>query len=156
MTTHGKELHVKRADLIESLADRAEITDLVSRLTAGLDEHRFDELLTLFVEDAIAQTPGGTAEGREAIVMQATRNHRDFDRLQHLVTGVLIDLDGDQATARANVVGVFGRSIEDAPARALGGAYRFEFVRTEEGWRFKTVAVRPVWHTGEALIPVPA
>jgi SnoaL-like domain len=156
MATHEKELHVKRVGLIESLADRVEITDLVSRLTAGLDEHRFDDLLALFVEDAVALTPGGRSEGREAVVAQATRNHRDYDRLQHLITGVLIDLDGDRATVRANVVGVFGRSTEDGPARALGGVYRFELIRSEQGWLFTSVEVRPVWHTGEAPIPVPA
>jgi hypothetical protein len=157
MTGHGKAMHVKRVELIESLADRVEITDLVNRLTAGLDEHRFEDLLPLFVDDVTAQTPGGKAEGREEVIAQATRNHRDYDRLQHFTTGVLIDLDGDQATVRANLVGVFGHSSEGQPSRALGAVYRFGVVRTEdEGWRFASVEVRPVWHSGDAPLPVAA
>src|SRR5258708_38029338 len=110
-------------ELIQSLTDRAQITDMVYRLAAGLDEHRFDDVRDLFVEDAVVQTPGGTAHGRDALVEQATRNHRDYDRLQHLVTGVLVELDGDRAAVRANLVGVFGRAADPEPERLRGAVY---------------------------------
>ena len=158
MATHGNALHLQRTDtdLLQSLADRAELTDLVHRLTAALDEHRFDDLRALLIEDSTAQTPGGLAQGREAVIAQATRNHQVYDRLQHLLSGVLVDLDGDRAEIRANLVGVFGNAPADQPARAIGAVYRFETVRTRDGWRIASVDVRLVWRQGEAPIPVPA
>jgi hypothetical protein len=154
MGTYEDTATARRVGTLESLTDRLELQDLVSRLTAGLDEHRFDDLRALFVEDATAQTPGGTAQGREAVIAQATRNHRDYDRLQHLVSGVLVSLDGDRAAVRTNLVGIFGKSGEDGPSRVIGAVYRLEAVRTDDGWRFASVAVRPVWFYGDAPVPV--
>jgi hypothetical protein len=143
---------------LRQLADRMEITDLLNRLTAGLDEHRFDDLRTIFAENAVAQTPGGTVEGREAVIAQATRNHEDFDRLQHFATGIIVDLDsggGDRATVRANLVGVFGHTSEQTPERLLSGVYRIEAVRTPDGWRLSSLGVRPVWQYGTGAAPAP-
>jgi hypothetical protein len=135
-------------DAIRALTDRAELTDLVSRLTVCIDEHRFDELAGLFTEDVSILTPGGPASGREAVVAQAARNHAEFHRLQHNVSGVLVTLEGaDRAAVRANLVGVFGRSGEPLPARVLGGRYRFEAVRTADGWKFAAMRVETIWRT---------
>lgn len=136
---------------IRALADRAELTDMVARLSACLDEHRFEELAGLFTEDVSILTPGGPAAGRAAVVAQAERNHREFDRLQHNVGSVLVSLDGtDRAAVRANLVGVFGRAAEPLPARILGGRYRFQAVRTDEGWRFSGMQVESIWRTDGA------
>jgi 3-phenylpropionate/cinnamic acid dioxygenase small subunit len=156
MSTHGKAVHLDRVSQLRSLTDRLDLQEMISRVAAGLDEHRFDDLRALFLEDATAQTPGGTAQGRDAVIAQAVRNHEDYDRLQHLVSGVLVDLDGDRATVRANLVGVFGKSPENLPSRVLGAVYRFEAVRTDDGWRFASLGVRPVWFYGDVPVPVAA
>jgi len=153
MTTQGKTIHLDRVGRLESLTDRQELQELVSRLAAALDEHRFDDLRALFLEDATVRTPGGEARGPAALVAQATRNHEDYDRLQHLVSGVVVDLDGDRAAVRANLVGIFGKSPENLPARVLGGLYRFGAARTEDGWRFASLDVRPVWFYGDLPVP---
>jgi len=84
--------------------DRADVTDPVYRLGIYLDEGRFDELQHLVTEDARVRTPGGRAEGRAALVAQAQRNHPPDQRFQHVITNVLVDLNGDRATVRANLV----------------------------------------------------
>jgi 3-phenylpropionate/cinnamic acid dioxygenase small subunit len=126
------------------LQDRAEITDLVYRLGACLDEHRFDDLPALFTEDATAATPGGTAQGRDAVIAQATRNHAEYDRLQHQITNVLVDVDGDRAAVRANLLAALGRDA-GRPALVLGAVYRFPARRTPAGWQLAGVAIEPVW-----------
>jgi 3-phenylpropionate/cinnamic acid dioxygenase small subunit len=156
MSTHGKAVHLERVSALGSLADRLELQELVSRLAAALDEHRFDDLRALFLEDVTVRTPGGTARGPEALVAQAARNHEDYDRLQHLVSGIVVDLDGDRAAVRANLVGVFGKSPENLPSRVLGALYRFGAVRTDDGWRFASLEVRPVWFYGDVPVPVAA
>ena len=155
---------------LQHLLDRGEITDLVSRLGASLDEGRFDEMRSLLVEDATARTPGGAKEGREAVVALARKNHRPEWSTEHVITNVLVDLDGDRATVRANLVvhqaekrtpdpdtatdSVTGDSGSLPPLLApevtftLGEVYRFDVVRTGQGWRFSRVDASPVWHWG--------
>src|SRR5690349_12457043 len=70
------------------LDDRVAISDLIYALGAALDEHRFDDLRDLFIENAAVSTPGGTTQGRDAVVDQATRNHQKYARLQHFMTNL--------------------------------------------------------------------
>jgi hypothetical protein len=146
---------------LQALVDRSEITDLVARLGMCLDEGRFDDLRGLFVEDATVRTPGGTAVGRDALVAQAARNHRADVGIQHVTTNVLIepDGDGDRAAVRANLVVRFTAPVgatAPPPSSALappvrfglGEVYRFEVVRTAQGWRFASVETHPVWTAG--------
>ena len=46
---------------------RESIRDLVARYNANGDSGRFDEMLELFAEDAVMETPGDRREGRAAI-----------------------------------------------------------------------------------------
>jgi len=127
--------------------DRDDITDLVYRLGACLDEHLFEDLRTLLTDDVTARTPGGEAHGIDAVVAQATHNHAGYRRLQHVITNLLIDLDGDRAAVRANLVAVLVRPADHGQAM-LGSVYRFRLRRTPRGWRFTHVRVDPVWQTG--------
>lgn len=129
---------------LAELRDRADITDLVHRLGACLDEHRFEDLRALLTDDVTASTPGGTAHGIGAVIGQATRNHVGYDRLQHVITNLLVDLDGDRAAVRANLVAVRVRPATGDQA-TLGSVYRFQLRRTPRGWRFIQVKVEPVW-----------
>jgi hypothetical protein len=146
------------------LLDRDEIATLVHRLGACLDEGRFDDLRSLFTPDAVASTPGGVAEGIDAMIAQASRNHSPDDGIQHLISGVLVDRAGDTATVRANLVVTFARRTPapaapaasgpapGAPA-ALGEVYRFAARRTPAGWRLTRVATTPVWVSHAPLEP---
>jgi hypothetical protein len=125
--------------------DRDAITDLVSRLGLWLDEKRFDETAPLFTDDVTVATPGGQASGVERVAAQARRNHT-ADETQHVITNVLVDVDGDRATARANLIVTF---VPDPGTpevhRTHGERYRFEAARTPAGWRISRVGVVPVW-----------
>jgi hypothetical protein len=140
---------------LQQLLDRNEITDLVYRLGFCLDEGLFDDLRSLFVEEATVWTGGGRAEGRDGLVAQAARNHRPEDRIQHITTNLIIDLDGDRAKVRANLLVHFASGAGTNESRlpptvdlTLGEVYRFDFVRTTQGWRFSRVEAVPVWMFG--------
>jgi hypothetical protein len=152
---------------VEQLLDRTQITDLVFRLGVCLDEGRFSEMGSLFIEDATASTPGGTAQGRNTIVALAERNHRPEYATQHVSTNLLVDLEGDRATVRGNlVVQVAPPPASDVPAPTppalaptlgftLGEVYRIGCVRTPDGWRFAQVSTVPVWLSGKRPAPRP-
>ncbi|MEU2104922.1 nuclear transport factor 2 family protein [Nocardia sp. NPDC004085] len=138
---------------LRELMDRQEITALVDRLGRALDEGRFDDLRAIYTPGATAKTPGGTAEGRDALIAQASRNHGEHLRIQHVVGNVLIDLHGDTAEVRANLIATFALATSDGtpppPVYTLGEVYRFDAVRTGEGWRLSRVQTTPVWSTGK-------
>ncbi|MEU1962309.1 nuclear transport factor 2 family protein [Nocardia sp. NPDC019304] len=138
---------------LRELMDRQEITALVDRLGRALDEGRFDDLRAIYTPGATAKTPGGTAEGRDALIAQASCNHGEHLRIQHVVGNVLIDLHGDTAEVRANLIATFALATSDGtpppPVYTLGEVYRFDAVRTGEGWRLSRVQTTPVWSTGK-------
>lgn len=133
-----------------ALADRLELIELVARLGRWLDEGpEFDEPDDLFTDDVSASTPGGDEQGRDGVVAQAERVHRDRDT-QHLLTGIIVDLDGDTATMTANLQVTFvGHGPHHRPAYSSGSRYRFAARRTPDGWRLSRVEVTPLWQVGE-------
>lgn len=127
------------------LLDRRDIEDLVQRLTSCLDEGRFDDMRRVFTADATARTPGGTAEGADALVAQAARNHTPDKATQHLMGGVQVDVAGDTATARANALVTFATAATGRPELMMGEVYRFSARRTAAGWRLTGVETSPTW-----------
>jgi SnoaL-like domain len=107
---------------------------------------------SLPVEVATVRTPGGAAEGRDAVIAQARRNHQPDEPTQHVITDPIVELDGDRAKVRANLVVNFAAPAHrdeslPAPPRkyTLGETYHFDAVRTPEGWRLSSVETKPVW-----------
>jgi hypothetical protein len=139
---------------LRELLDHREITQLVDRLGLWLDEKRFDEARSILTEGAMAETPGGTARGLEAVVEQARRNHGEEVGTQHVITNKVIDLEGDRATVGANLIATFfDPERPSAPRRQLGERYGFEVVRTPDGWRISSVKTTPLWMLGETPQP---
>ena len=133
---------------LQDLIDRNEIADLVSRLGIWLDDKRFDDGRSIFTEDATATTPGGSVQGVDHMAEQARRNHA-VERTQHVITNVLVDLDGDRATVRANlIVTMVDRAEAPGYHFDIGERYDFEAARTPQGWRLTRVQSSPVWTTG--------
>jgi SnoaL-like domain len=133
------------ADSLQELTDRLRITDLVSTLGRCLDERSFDSLRALFTEDATVSTPGGTAAGHEALVAQARRRHSHPEGIQHLVTNTLVELDGDRASVRANLLVTFAEGVADPAPYQLGEVYRMQLVRAQSGWRISDLSTTPTW-----------
>ena len=108
---------------LQQLDDRQAVTDLVSRLGLWLDgETTLEQARAILAEDVAVSTPGGTAQGIDKVVAQARRNHEV--PTQHVITNVLVDLDGDRATAGANL-------IVTSPTRSRASATRSRRARDE-------------------------
>ncbi|MEV6429776.1 nuclear transport factor 2 family protein [Nocardia sp. NPDC051463] len=138
---------------LRDLVDRNQITVLVDQLGRALDEGRFDDFHTIYTAEATAKTPGGKAEGRDALIAQASRNHSDDRRIQHFISNVMIDIKGSTANVRANLIATFAPAPTDAktppqPQYILGEIYSFDALRTGEGWRLSRVETTPLWSIG--------
>jgi hypothetical protein len=125
---------------LEQLSDRAELTDLVARLARWLDTGARGDAADVLTDDVSATTPGGRAEGREAVVAQARAAHAV--PTLHQITNVLVDLDGDEAAIGAAVTATF------AGDGATGGRYELAARRTTAGWRLTAVGMKPVYRRG--------
>jgi hypothetical protein len=132
------------AGVLQVLADRAELTDLVARLGAWLDAGASGDPAALLVAGARVSTPGGQAVGIEKVADQARRSH--VVPTQHVIANVLAEIDGDAARVSANLVVTFADS--ETELRRNGGTYAFDAVRTPAGWRFASITVRRVWREG--------
>lgn len=140
---------------LETLADRVELTELVSRLGRWLDDPASADPRALLADDVTVRSPGGEAQGRDRVVAQAKRTH-DAVVTQHAMTDVLADVDGDAATITSNLLVAFlGHDAEPAPSWVSGSRYRFGARRTASGWRLTRIEVAPVWQVGERPIPAP-
>jgi hypothetical protein len=134
------------ATIIDQLADHYELERIVYTLGRCLDERDFDGLRELCTTNAAVSTPGGTATGHDALVEQARRRHSADEGIQHVITNLLADIDGDRARVRANLLVSFAAAGPADPAPfLLGEVYHFEFKRTGAGWRIHRLSSSPVW-----------
>jgi SnoaL-like domain len=128
-----------------SAPDQLELERTVWSLGRCLDERDFDGLRQLFTADATVTT-AATATGLDAVVEQARRRHSQDDGIQHVITNLIADVDGDQATGRANLLVSFAHAGPADPApRLIGEVYRFAFRRTPQGWRISRLTATRTW-----------
>jgi ketosteroid isomerase-like protein len=131
---------------IGTLTDRLDIERTIYSLGRCLDERDFEGLRDLFTEDAAVATPGGTATGHDALVEQARGRHSNDDGIQHVITNLLVDQDGDRAKVRANLLVSFAHTgPADLAPFLLGEVYRFELRRSADGWRIARLSSKPTW-----------
>ncbi|MGH3625710.1 MAG: nuclear transport factor 2 family protein [Sciscionella sp.] len=144
------------------LADHFEIRDLLDRYVITLDTHderQFDDswYRTIFTEDAQLNFPINSYEGVAGLADFETRSKSNWEQTHHVSSNCAIDLDGDRATVRAQVLAthvhlpstLVERGNDSHALFTFGGYYDAEVLRTADGWRFRLLTLHVVWHTGE-------
>lgn len=118
------------------MSDKEEIRELLARYCFALDADEFEAMAALFTPDGVWETAFGTGTGRAGIVAQARSIAKgDRPRRVHLTTNIVIDLDGEAATARSNWV--LFQNTPDGPAIGSGGAYVDRLVKVDGTWFFR-------------------
>jgi hypothetical protein len=75
----------------------------------------------------------------------------------HAATTLLVDLDGDRATASVNILAWLRReAAHDGPLWSNGSAGEIELTRTEGRRRIARITVRPAWAEGNRGVLEPA
>ncbi|WP_410537965.1 nuclear transport factor 2 family protein [Streptomyces sp. KL2] len=139
-------------DQVRMLADRSEITALLDRYVVLLDtqdENGFDETWPrrIFTEDVRLVFPIGEHHGLDGLSEFHYRAKRKFVRTHHLASNYLVDLDGDRAAFRFQMISTHVHPGEK-PLFEVGGHYEGEAVRTDEGWRIRRWTYHVAWSTG--------
>ena len=124
---------------LAELRDRLEIEDLLTRYCAAIDSRDFDLLDGVFTDDATIDytRSGGIRDDYPAIKAWLEKVLAPFRVVQHLITNVRVDLDGDRARSVCYFFNPMGLPREDGGVDTFfcGGIYRDRLLRTARGWR---------------------
>jgi hypothetical protein len=117
--------------------DKDAIREVMAEYCFRLDDGRYHDMAALFTEDGTWDTAFGAATGRAAIAELARdiRSRAGADRPRraaHLVTNVVIALEGAQARVRSNWMVM--QNSPAGPKLGSGGAYADEFVQRDGRW----------------------
>jgi uncharacterized protein (TIGR02246 family) len=119
-----------------AVEDKDAIRELMAEYCYRLDDGRYDDIAALFTEDGTWDTAFGKATGRAAIAELArslrARAGSERPRAVHLVTNIVIALDGARAQVRSNWMVM--QNSPQGPKIGSGGAYTDEIVEQNGRW----------------------
>ncbi|GAA0429686.1 hypothetical protein Aca07nite_38190 [Actinoplanes capillaceus] len=137
-----------------AVMDRLDIIDVCTRMAWHADQRDWAALKNVFA-DAVRLDYTGLNGGEPAVLPPEqiadtwSRVLGGFDATHHLMTNHLVTVDGGTAVCTASfqathrLANPFG-----APLWTLGGTYRFDLVRTDDGWRISGVVMTADWADG--------
>jgi SnoaL-like protein len=136
-----------------TLADRADLIELMGRYADSADLKDFTELPRRIYTDPVTLDFGSVADIPPMTIpladyLETLRTaFAPFAATHHVISGHVIELDGDRATIHAHVRAEHWLPAElagDGPDRWLVvGFYDNEAVRTADGWRLSRVKLTP-------------
>jgi hypothetical protein len=140
------------------LADRLAIQDLIGRLVLLLDARDWNALENLFTDTVYNDRTSLTGGEPETLgVVEFVGGWRylmeNLDAVHHLVTGHVINLEGDRATCSANMQGTHVlANPSGGPMWTVGGRHDYQLTRTPDGWRISGITFTIQWATGNQNI----
>ncbi len=128
---------------VQVLEDIEEIRKLKAAYCAACDDdHNGDRVADLFIEEGGVWGSGGSlCNGLDEIraFMFGIRSAGFMARSAHQVFNPVIEVDGDSATADWRFLMMYTVAGRDDAFVRIIGRYEDEYVRTADGWRFKTL-----------------
>lgn len=125
----------------EEVADRLEINELLARYCHAVDRKDWQAFRAIFTDDASLDFtafggPAGSVGELEAFLIPVLES---LTASQHMTSTVMVDLDGDAATARSAAIVPMSRLDEEGQESTVvsGLWYEDQLVRTPGGWRIR-------------------
>lgn len=121
-----------------SVEERLAVEELFARYLWSIDTGDVDTLVSCFTEDGSLESPAvGSFAGHDQVRAFAQRfadYRRRGSQLRHVMSNLLVDTEGDQATARCYLLVYLTR---DGQSKLLGpGRYECTLRREDGAWRF--------------------
>lgn len=126
-----------------AVADRVELTELLSRYHQTIDACEWDRLDRVFAPNAVCAYTGldifgvedVRLDGREKIISWLRESLGQFDNRdpKHFFANHVFEIEGDRARTRSYLHGLTPR---------VGGVYEIEHERRPEGWRILDLHLR--------------
>lgn len=136
---------------LQELSDRVEIEALIVRYTRAIDTADWDGIDTVFGPDAMLDYTGqgGPCAPRDQ-AKEFVRSLAGFERWQHLLGQIHIELTGDTASATAYFYNPMVAKAPDGSEtlHEVGGYYHHRLTRTPQGWRSIEMIDETVWTRG--------
>jgi len=133
------------AEALTRIVDERECERLILEYTHLVDFGRAPEIADLFTTDGVWRSDDLVMDSQDEIRAGFQRRQGVTRRQsRHVCTNIVVNIEGDQATALSYLVNYrydspTGQAEVPSPSGApkYVGEYRDAFVRTELGWRFK-------------------
>jgi len=139
------------------LSDREAIIELMARYAYALDSKDYDAIAACFVDTATADYAGFTEPlaGIEQILPHMRRALDPLSASQHLFTNFIVNIKGDRAELRCDILAQHIRHGEGSETSFLaGGRYRVSVARDNGQWKFTAIHARSIWSMGDrAMLP---
>lgn len=144
------------ADDVSALIDKMSVADLLHRMAWLQDRREWDHLGSILA-DPIDVSYDGDTKPAPLSQTDLITNWRDsleqVSNSQHILTGIVVDLDGDRAVARLNeTVWLFDPGARGSALFSFGTFMHVTLRRTGGEWRIVELAVTPTWSDGNASV----
>ena len=124
---------------LQEIQDRIEITELMHLYAEMVDQREWKMMDRIFALEATidyASTGGHAGPFRETLAW-LDRALESWPINLHIVTNLIIEIDGDEATSRCYFHAPMGRNAPDGSQFIITNAGRYldRLIRTNSGWR---------------------
>jgi len=130
---------------MQTLGDRLEINDLLTRYAHSVDSKDWTLYRSVFTDDAFIdyESAGGIKGDREAVADWLEKTMAGFPMTQHLISNIDVKIDGDRASVRAMFYNPMG--MPSGKTFWCGGFYNHSLVRTADGWKSQRLIEESSW-----------
>ncbi len=134
---------------LQTISDRIEIADLLTRYAHAVDTQDWDLWKSLFTADATIDysSVGGASGDAETVAAWLEASLAMFEMTQHLISNLDVTINGDSASVRAMFYNPM-KFADGGPFFSTGGFYNHQLVRTDDGWKSRELVEEFMWSEG--------
>lgn len=118
---------------IQRVIDIEDIRTLMAKYCHGIDRKDEETFMGIWAADGAYMLPRGEARGTDEIRALVHRVWRQVPKCHHHITNPVIEVTGDTATAKTDVI--YFRETDDGLLQLLSGGYDFAYARRDGLWK---------------------